>query len=252
MKSTGEVLGLGKNMQEALFKGLVSAGYKVEKADTRRVLISVNRRDQPEIVGIARKLDEMGFKLYATDGTAQEISQPGHRRGGGGQAGPGQPGVPAAGGRQDRLCDPHRLHGAQLYPGLHPPEPPLRPAGHSLPDRAGYGRCPDGHPGQPVQPGRTRSSSISAICGPSGRSCASPRCRPAATTTSSWRTSTGRSPARSPCASPSATGTTASAPTASSSWSGPGRRMPGCGCSTPTAARRHGRQRPAVHGQVPL
>ena len=75
MKSTGEVLGLGKNLQEALFKGLVSAGYQVEKAQRGGVLISVNRRDQPEIVGIARKLDDMGFKLYATDRTAREISQ---------------------------------------------------------------------------------------------------------------------------------------------------------------------------------
>ena len=75
MKSTGEVLGLGKNMQEALFKGLVSAGYKVEKATRGGVLISVNHRDQPEIVNIARKLDEMGYKLYATDGTASEISR---------------------------------------------------------------------------------------------------------------------------------------------------------------------------------
>ena len=75
MKSTGEVLGLGKNMQEALFKGLVSAGYKVEKPTRGGILISVNRRDQPEIVGIARKLDDMGYKLYATDGTAREIMQ---------------------------------------------------------------------------------------------------------------------------------------------------------------------------------
>ena len=75
MKSTGEVLGLGKNMQEALFKGLVSAGYKVEKETRGGVLISVNHRDQPEIVNIARKLDEMGYKLYATDGTAREISR---------------------------------------------------------------------------------------------------------------------------------------------------------------------------------
>ena len=75
MKSTGEVLGLGKNMQEALFKGLVSAGYKVEKETRGGVLISVNHRDQPEVVNIARKLDEMGYKLYATDGTAREISQ---------------------------------------------------------------------------------------------------------------------------------------------------------------------------------
>ncbi|MDE6456516.1 MAG: carbamoyl-phosphate synthase large subunit, partial [Dysosmobacter sp.] len=75
MKSTGEVLGLGKNMQEALFKGLVSAGYKVEQQEKGGVLISVNRRDQPEILDTARKLDELGFKLYATDGTAHEIER---------------------------------------------------------------------------------------------------------------------------------------------------------------------------------
>ena len=75
MKSTGEVLGLGKNMQEALFKGLVSAGYKVEKEARGGVLISVNHRDQPEVVDIARKLSEMGFKLYATEGTAIEIAR---------------------------------------------------------------------------------------------------------------------------------------------------------------------------------
>ena len=75
MKSTGEVLGLGKNMQEALFKGLVSAGYKVESEEKKGVLISVNRRDQPEILDTARKLDELGFKLYATDGTAHEIER---------------------------------------------------------------------------------------------------------------------------------------------------------------------------------
>ena len=75
MKSTGEVLGLGKNLHEALFKGLLSAGYHVEKPVRGGVLISVNRRDQPEIVGIARKLDDMGYKLYATDGTAKEISR---------------------------------------------------------------------------------------------------------------------------------------------------------------------------------
>ena len=73
MKSTGEVLGLGKTLQEALFKGLVSAGYKVEKPTRGGILISVNHRDQPEVVGIARKLDDMGYKLYATDGTAREI-----------------------------------------------------------------------------------------------------------------------------------------------------------------------------------
>ncbi|BAL01778.1 carbamoyl-phosphate synthase large chain/diaminopimelate epimerase [Oscillibacter valericigenes Sjm18-20] len=75
MKSTGEVLGLGKNLQEALFKGLVSAGYKVEKERRGGILISVNRRDQPEVVHIARKLVDMGYKLYGTERTAYEISQ---------------------------------------------------------------------------------------------------------------------------------------------------------------------------------
>jgi carbamoyl-phosphate synthase large subunit len=75
MKSTGEVLGVGKNLQEALFKGLISAGYHVEKHSHGGVLISVNRRDQPEIVDIARRLDELGFRLYATEGTAREIAR---------------------------------------------------------------------------------------------------------------------------------------------------------------------------------
>ncbi|MBR5471047.1 MAG: carbamoyl-phosphate synthase large subunit [Oscillibacter sp.] len=75
MKSTGEVLGLGKNLNEAMYKGLVSAGYKLDKPRDGGILISVNRRDQPEIVNIARKLDEMGYKLYATEGTAHEIAQ---------------------------------------------------------------------------------------------------------------------------------------------------------------------------------
>ena len=75
MKSTGEVLGVGKNLREALFKGLISAGYHVEKHTHGGVLISVNRRDQPEIVDVARRLDELGFRLHATEGTAQEIAR---------------------------------------------------------------------------------------------------------------------------------------------------------------------------------
>ncbi|WP_369282589.1 carbamoyl-phosphate synthase large subunit [Oscillibacter sp. GMB15532] len=75
MKSTGEVLGLGKNLQEALFKGLVSAGYRVERERRGGILISVNRRDQPEVVHIARKLVDLGYKLYGTERTAYEISR---------------------------------------------------------------------------------------------------------------------------------------------------------------------------------
>ena len=77
MKSTGEVLGLGKDLQEAMFKGLVSAGYQVEREKRGGILISVNRRDQPEVVETARKLSELGYQLYATDGTAREIERQG-------------------------------------------------------------------------------------------------------------------------------------------------------------------------------
>jgi carbamoyl-phosphate synthase large subunit len=71
MKSTGEVLGLGTNLQEALYKGLVAAGYKMKK--TGGVLITVRDDDKPEIAGIAEKLARCGFTLYATGGTARYL-----------------------------------------------------------------------------------------------------------------------------------------------------------------------------------
>ena len=77
MKSTGEVLGLGRNLREALLKGLVSAGYQVEHPTQGGILISVNRREQPEVAPIARKLADMGYHIYATDRTAAEIARTG-------------------------------------------------------------------------------------------------------------------------------------------------------------------------------
>ena len=77
MKSTGEVLGIGKTLEEALYKGLVSAGFRIQNAAPDRqsgVLISVSRVDKFEIVGLAKKFDDLGFKIYATAGTAKEIS----------------------------------------------------------------------------------------------------------------------------------------------------------------------------------
>ena len=78
MKSTGEVLGVGKTLEEALFKGLLSAGFNLThpaRSSGAGVLISVNRQDRFEIIDLARKFDELGFKLYATDGTAAEIAR---------------------------------------------------------------------------------------------------------------------------------------------------------------------------------
>mgnify|MGYP001394477384 CR=1 FL=1 len=77
MKSTGEVLGIGKNMEEALYKGLLAAGYKLKKRGG--VLITVRDSDKPEIVPIAEKLAECGFELYATSGTARLLADKGLR-----------------------------------------------------------------------------------------------------------------------------------------------------------------------------
>ena len=81
MKSTGEVLGLGKTLEEALFKGLVSAGFKFKNNSAYQkqagVLLSVNDMDKFEITKLAKKLDDLGMKIYATPGTAKEVASMG-------------------------------------------------------------------------------------------------------------------------------------------------------------------------------
>jgi len=76
MKSTGEALGIGKTLEEALFKGLISAGFKVKApvyGHDVGVFLSVGRQDKYEIVSLAKKLIDLNFKLYATEGTAKAI-----------------------------------------------------------------------------------------------------------------------------------------------------------------------------------
>lgn len=75
MKSTGEVLGIGSNLQEAIYKGLVAAGYKMYKHGG--VFITVRKSDQHEVADIAKKFAQLGFELYATDGTACAIQAAG-------------------------------------------------------------------------------------------------------------------------------------------------------------------------------
>jgi len=76
MKSTGEVLGLGRTLAEALFKGLTAAGFRLPDAlaGTRGVLLSVENEDSQEILSLARRFFELGLKLYATRDTAAAIS----------------------------------------------------------------------------------------------------------------------------------------------------------------------------------
>ena len=78
MKSTGEVLGIGKTIEEALFKGLVSAGFKMchpTKEKPVGVYFTVNDQDKFELVSIAKKFADLGCNLYATAGTAKVISE---------------------------------------------------------------------------------------------------------------------------------------------------------------------------------
>jgi carbamoyl-phosphate synthase large subunit len=75
MKSTGEVLGIARTMEEALYKGLTAAGYRMEKEGG--VLITVRDSDKGEIAAIAKEYAKLGFTLYATAGTGKVLSDAG-------------------------------------------------------------------------------------------------------------------------------------------------------------------------------
>ena len=80
MKSTGEVLGIGKTIEEAMFKGLVSAGFKMCHPSDQRpvgVYMTVNDQDKFDIVSIAKKFGDLGCTMYATKGTAAVIREGG-------------------------------------------------------------------------------------------------------------------------------------------------------------------------------
>lgn len=77
MKSTGEVLGIGRTKTEALYKGLTASGIDVHSdEDNRRkgILISVEDYDYSDAIRLAEKFTDLGIKLYATPDTANAIS----------------------------------------------------------------------------------------------------------------------------------------------------------------------------------
>ena len=76
MKSTGEVLGLGRSLAEAMFKGLTAAGFTIPEPGSK-VLLSVETADYPEILTLARRFHDLGMKLCATEGTAAFIAEAG-------------------------------------------------------------------------------------------------------------------------------------------------------------------------------
>ncbi len=75
MKSTGEVMGVGKTFGEAFVKSQIGAGTKLPTSG--KVFLTVKNADKPRAVAIARELAGMGFELIATRGTAAAIAAAG-------------------------------------------------------------------------------------------------------------------------------------------------------------------------------
>ncbi|HEX3682474.1 MAG TPA: carbamoyl-phosphate synthase large subunit [Bryobacteraceae bacterium] len=71
MRSTGEVMGVGESFGEAFAKAQLAAGSPIP--DSGALFISVNDRDKPLAVEVARKFREFGFELFATRGTAAAL-----------------------------------------------------------------------------------------------------------------------------------------------------------------------------------
>ena len=83
MKSTGEVMGVGKSFGEAFVKSQLGAGTKLPRAknsdgsSTGKVFLSVKNNDKPRVIEVARQLSAQGFELVATKGTALAIQAAG-------------------------------------------------------------------------------------------------------------------------------------------------------------------------------
>ena len=71
MRSTGEVVGMGRSFGEAYAKSQDSAGNVLPTSG--KVIISVNKKDRKTIVPIAKALQDMGFAIAATRGTARDL-----------------------------------------------------------------------------------------------------------------------------------------------------------------------------------
>jgi len=75
MKSTGEVMGIGKTFGEAYRKAQLATGVLIPNSGT--ALISVRTADQAGVIDIAQYLSDNGFRLVATEGTARALQQAG-------------------------------------------------------------------------------------------------------------------------------------------------------------------------------
>ena len=75
MKSTGECLGIAKTFNEALYKAFLGAGVNLPKY--KNMIMTVRDDDKPEAVEIGRRFRALGYRIFATRGTADYLNEHG-------------------------------------------------------------------------------------------------------------------------------------------------------------------------------
>lgn len=75
MKSTGECLGIAKTFNEALYKAFLGAGVQLPKY--KQMIMTVKDADKPEAVGVAKRFEALGYKIYATRSTEKYLQEHG-------------------------------------------------------------------------------------------------------------------------------------------------------------------------------
>ena len=75
MKSTGECLGIDKTFNGALYKASEGAGVELPKY--KQMIMTVKDADKPEAVGVAKRFEKLGYKIYATRSTAKYLQEHG-------------------------------------------------------------------------------------------------------------------------------------------------------------------------------
>lgn len=75
MKSTGEVIGRDRNLEKALYKAIVAAGYDMPEYGT--VLFTIGDRDKEEALKLARRFSAIGYSIVATEGTKKFLTENG-------------------------------------------------------------------------------------------------------------------------------------------------------------------------------
>ena len=75
MKSTGECLGIAETFNEALYKAFLGAGIRLPKY--KNMIMTVRPEEQEDAVPIAKRFEALGYRIYATRGTANTLKEHG-------------------------------------------------------------------------------------------------------------------------------------------------------------------------------